>query len=65
LIRERGWEGISVEQVWEMPAIFIGSLEQIVADLFARRERFGFSYFIVADEIMERVSPLVAAVQGK
>lgn len=65
LIRVHGWEGISVEQVWDMPAIFIGSLEQIIADMQARRERFGFSYFIVADEIMESVAPLVAALRGK
>jgi probable F420-dependent oxidoreductase len=65
LIRERGWEGISVEQVWEMPAILIGSLEQIVEDLYARRERFGFSYFIVADEDMENTASLVSALRGK
>jgi hypothetical protein len=25
-VRERGWEGISAEQVLEMPSIFIGSV---------------------------------------
>jgi hypothetical protein len=29
-VRERGWEGISAEQVLEMPSIFIGSVDHIV-----------------------------------
>ena len=27
LVRERGWEGLSVERVLEMPSIFIGSVD--------------------------------------
>jgi hypothetical protein len=49
LIARRGWTGIDVETVWQMPTLFIGSLDQIRADLRARRERFGLSY-LVADE---------------
>ena len=30
LARERGWDGISAERVFEMPSIFIGSVDQIV-----------------------------------
>jgi len=37
LISRRGWTGIDVEEVWQMPTIFIGSLDQIRADLRARR----------------------------
>jgi hypothetical protein len=32
-VRERRWEGISAEQVLEMPSIFIGSVMPIVARL--------------------------------
>jgi hypothetical protein len=41
LIARRGWGGIEAETVWGMPTIFIGSPDQIRADLRARRERFG------------------------
>ena len=64
LIRERGWEGISVEQVWEMPAMFIGSLDQIAEDLQARREQYGFSYYVISDTQMDACAPLVARLTG-
>jgi probable F420-dependent oxidoreductase len=59
-IREYGWQGISVGQVWEMPAVFIGSVDQIVEDMQARRERYGFSYFVVSDRDMAAAAPIVA-----
>ena len=58
--RERRWQGISVEQVLEMPSIFIGSVDQIVDQVGARRERYGVSYYVVLDTAMEKVAPIVA-----
>jgi probable F420-dependent oxidoreductase len=58
--RERGWGGISVEQVLEMPSVFIGSVGQIAEEMLARRERYGFSYFVVFDHALETVAPIVA-----
>ena len=49
LIIRRGWTGIDVEAVWQMPTMFIGSLDQIRSDLRARRERFGLSYLVAGD----------------
>ena len=63
-IHEHGWQGISVEQVWEMPAVFVGSIEQIVEDMRARRERYGFSYFVVSDHDLAAVAPIVARLAG-
>jgi probable F420-dependent oxidoreductase len=59
-IHEYSWQGISVEQVWEMPAVFIGSADQIVEDMRARRERYGFSYFVISDDDMAAAAPIVA-----
>lgn len=42
--------GIEAEAVWQMPTIFIGSPEQIRADLSARRDRFGLSYLVVGED---------------
>ncbi|MGH7962945.1 MAG: TIGR03621 family F420-dependent LLM class oxidoreductase, partial [Candidatus Binatia bacterium] len=65
LIRERQWHGIAVEEVWDMPSIFIGSVDQIVLDLQARREALGFSYFIVSDTEMEVCGPVVERLAGR
>jgi probable F420-dependent oxidoreductase len=63
-IHERGWRDISAEQVWEMPAVLIGSVDQIVEDLRARRERYGFSYLVVSDQDMAAAAPIVARLAG-
>lgn len=62
--RERGWSGIAVEDVLDMPSIFIGTPDQIVEDLLRRRERFGFSYFVVSDANMEAFAPVVSRLAG-
>jgi probable F420-dependent oxidoreductase len=62
--RDRGWTGISPEQVLEMPSVFIGSLDHIVDEMRARRERYGFSYYVVLDQAMEKVAPVVARLAG-
>jgi alkanesulfonate monooxygenase SsuD/methylene tetrahydromethanopterin reductase-like flavin-dependent oxidoreductase (luciferase family) len=63
--RDRGWRGISAEQVLEMPSIFIGSAEHIVEEMQARRERYGFSYFVLLDHAMAKAAPIVARLAGK
>jgi hypothetical protein len=47
-----------------MPSVFIGSLEHIVDEMRARRERYGFSYYVVLDDAMEKVAPIVARLAG-
>ena len=64
LARERRWDGMSAEQVLEMPSIFIGSVDQIADEMQARRERYGISYYVVTDRIMEMVAPIVARLAG-
>jgi hypothetical protein len=66
LIRERGWSQLTVEDVRAMPSLFIGSLEAI-ADrrVAARRERYGFSYYVVSDRARDEVAPLVARLTGR
>lgn len=64
LIHERGWEGIVVDEVWDMPSIFVGSLDQIAHDMSERRARLGFSYFTIPDDEMDACSPVVARMAG-
>ena len=64
-IAQRGWKGVTVEQVWDMPSVFIGPREFIMEEMYVRREKFGFSYYWVADKQMEEFAPLVQELSGK
>ena len=64
-IRERGWSGVTAEQVWDMPAVLIGSVEQLAEDLHRRREQLGFSYYVVSDRDAEAAAPLVERLAGQ
>lgn len=54
--------GVGVEAVWEMPALFIGSLPQIRADLRERRERFGLSYLISPDDQLSVLADVISGL---
>jgi probable F420-dependent oxidoreductase len=62
LIAERGWTGITAEDVWEMPTILIGSAAQIRADLLARRDRFGLSYLVASDGDLPALTEVIAGL---
>jgi probable F420-dependent oxidoreductase len=62
LITRRGWSGIDAETVWQMPAIFIGSPEQIRSDLQARRERFGLSYLVAGEDSLPALAEIVGGL---
>ena len=51
----------------ESPSLF-GTVDQIVEDLQARRQRFGFSYIAVGEyfqaDVMERFAPVIARLAG-
>ena len=64
LVHARGWEGLSADKVFEMPSIFIGSVDQIVNEMQGRRERYGISYYVVPDSSLEMVAPIVARLAG-
>jgi hypothetical protein len=63
-VRERGWQALSVERVFEMPSIFIGSVGRIVDEMQKRRERHGISHYVVSDSSLETVAPIVARLAG-
>jgi probable F420-dependent oxidoreductase len=62
LIARRGWSGIDVEEVWQMPTIFIGSTDQIRADLKARQERFGLSYLVVGEDGQPALAEIISGL---
>jgi probable F420-dependent oxidoreductase len=62
LIARRGWSGIDVSAVWEMPTILIGSVAQIREDLEARHERFGLSYLLTSDGDLPVLTKIIASL---
>jgi probable F420-dependent oxidoreductase len=64
LIRNLGWDGVTPEEVWDMPSVFVGSIDGIADQLRERRERLGFSYVVVPDDAMETCAPIVARLAG-
>jgi probable F420-dependent oxidoreductase len=51
-------------EVLQTPHFLIGSVEQIIEDLQARRERFGISYVVVPDEAAVSLAPVVERLTG-
>lgn len=58
-IRRQGWHGMSVETVWAMPSVFVGTIAEIAATMEQRRAEYGFSYYVVGDAELEACAPLV------
>ncbi|GAC1358920.1 MAG: hypothetical protein NVSMB44_07610 [Ktedonobacteraceae bacterium] len=59
--RQRGWDGLAIDRILDMPSIFIGSTKQIAEQMRVRRERFGISYYIVTDAEMQVFAPVISA----
>jgi probable F420-dependent oxidoreductase len=51
--------------VLAIPHFLIGTVDEIVEDLQARRDRFGISYVIVPGEVVESFAPVVERLSGK
>lgn len=64
VIRSRGWSDVSADDVLAMPALFIGTVDQIVAQMQERREQYGFSYYVLTDDRMHELAPIVARLTG-
>jgi probable F420-dependent oxidoreductase len=62
---EHGWGAAAAELVLEMPAVAVGPVGRVAEELQARRERYGFSYLVVADGDMEAFAPVVERLAGR
>ncbi|MFI9172545.1 LLM class F420-dependent oxidoreductase [Streptomyces lincolnensis] len=57
--------GTTVDQALELPLLLVGPLEQIVDQVLAQRERYGFTYLTVLEPYMEAFAPVMAALRGR
>jgi probable F420-dependent oxidoreductase len=60
LIERNNWAGISVDDVLSMPSMFFGDARSIARLIVERRDRYGFTYFVISDKDMEAFAPVVA-----
>jgi probable F420-dependent oxidoreductase len=56
--------GVSPEEALESGAACVGSVDEIIDQLLARRERWGLSYVVVGDENVDEMAPVVAKLAG-
>jgi probable F420-dependent oxidoreductase len=56
--------GVAPEEALETPVVLAGTLEEMIDDVLARRERWGMSYVVVGVDVMEQFAPAVARLAG-
>ncbi len=65
LIAERGWHGVPVADVLEMPALLVGTPGEMADQIRQRRDRYGLSYLVVGERNVEGIAPVVAELVGR
>lgn len=59
------WPQLSAEDIRATPYVLVGTVDQIVDDLRARRDRWGISYVMTHERFMEALAPVVARLAGR
>jgi probable F420-dependent oxidoreductase len=59
------WTQLSPEEILQSPYVLIGTLDQLVEDLQARRERWGISYYVIFEPYIDVFAPVVARLAGR
>ena len=59
------WKPLTAEEILESPYVLIGTVDEMVEALHARRARWGISYFVTFDPFLETLAPIVARLSGK
>jgi probable F420-dependent oxidoreductase len=62
---QKSWKDLSVEEILEAPYALIGTVDEMVEALHARRERWGLSYFVTFEPYLEAFAPVLARLVGK
>jgi probable F420-dependent oxidoreductase len=59
------WTQLTREEILESPYVLIGTVDQQVEALQARRERWGISYYAIFEPYLEAFAPVVAKLAGR
>jgi len=60
-----GFAQLTPDEILASPYALVGTVDQIVADLHARRERWGLSYVMTHEAFMDALAPVVARLAGR
>jgi probable F420-dependent oxidoreductase len=60
----RGWGTSAADLVLDMPSQFLGPPEHIAEQMLARRDRYGFTYYQVSDEVMDEFAAVIPLLTG-
>jgi hypothetical protein len=61
----RRWPQLSPEEILQSPYVLIGTVDQLVEALQARRERWGISYYVIFEPYIDAFAPVVARLAGR
>lgn len=59
------WSRLSADEILQSPYVLIGTVEQMIEDLQARRQRWGISYYVIHEPYLDDFAPVVARLAGK
>lgn len=62
---DRGWTGLTLADAMDMPAVFAGPPDEIAAQMLRRRDELGISYFVIGDQQMEAMAPVVRQISDR
>ncbi|HZO38898.1 MAG TPA: LLM class F420-dependent oxidoreductase [Methylomirabilota bacterium] len=62
---QKTWKQISVDEILAAPFVLIGTVDEMVEALRARRDRWGISYFVTFEPFLDALAPVVARLSGK
>lgn len=65
MIERRGWRGITPDDVDRMPAVAIGTPEEISGRMVRWRDELGFTYAVVSSDDMEAFAPVIGLVSDR
>jgi probable F420-dependent oxidoreductase len=59
------WTQLTPDEILQSPYVLIGSIDQMVEDIQARRKRWGISYYVVHEPYLDDFAPVVARLAGR
>ncbi len=59
------WPQLTVDEILQSPYALVGTVDELVADLKARRERWGIPYYVVFEPAVDALAPVVARLAGR
>jgi probable F420-dependent oxidoreductase len=61
---QKTWTQLGVDEILDAPFVLIGTVEEMVEALHARRDRWGISFFVTFEQYLDTLAPVVARLAG-